>query len=93
MEDARKKAAEKFGVDPSLVELRQDEDVLDTWFSAGLLPFSIFGWPNEVGFLLNFFYNLRLFADSTERIFPFDIVKTIHRVKMCPCRTPVYNFS
>lgn len=25
-----------------------DEDVLDTWYSSGLLPFSIFGWPNVV---------------------------------------------
>ena len=25
-----------------------DEDVLDTWFSSGLLPFSIFGWPDKV---------------------------------------------
>ena len=25
-----------------------DEDVLDTWFSSGLFPFSIFGWPNKV---------------------------------------------
>lgn len=25
-----------------------DEDVLDTWFSSGLFPFSIFGWPNQV---------------------------------------------
>lgn len=29
------------------VELKQDEDVLDTWFSSGLFPFSSFGWPNE----------------------------------------------
>ena len=28
-------------------ELEQDEDVLDTWFSSALLPFSNFGWPNE----------------------------------------------
>lgn len=27
--------------------LRQDEDTLDTWFSSGLWPFSILGWPNE----------------------------------------------
>lgn len=26
--------------------LRQDEDVLDTWFSSGLWPFSTLGWPN-----------------------------------------------
>jgi valyl-tRNA synthetase len=28
-------------------ELRQDEDTLDTWFSSGLWPFSILGWPDE----------------------------------------------
>ena len=27
--------------------LRQDEDVLDTWFSSGLWPFSTLGWPAE----------------------------------------------
>ena len=27
------------------VELRRDEDVLDTWFSSGLWPFSTLGWP------------------------------------------------
>ena len=26
--------------------LSQDEDVLDTWFSSGLFPFSVFGWPD-----------------------------------------------
>lgn len=28
--------------------LEQDEDVLDTWFSSGLWPFSIMGWPEKV---------------------------------------------
>src|SRR5512145_1344183 len=28
-------------------ELTQDEDVLDTWFSSGLWPFSTLGWPDE----------------------------------------------
>ncbi len=27
--------------------IRQDEDVLDTWFSSQLWPFGVFGWPNE----------------------------------------------
>ena len=26
---------------------KQDEDVLDTWFSSALWPFSTLGWPNE----------------------------------------------
>lgn len=29
------------------VELRRDEDVLDTWFSSALWPFSTLGWPDE----------------------------------------------
>ena len=28
-------------------ELRRDDDVLDTWFSSGLWPFSTLGWPDE----------------------------------------------
>lgn len=40
-------AAKKHGVDPSTITLQQDEDVLDTWFSSGIFPFSTMGWPNE----------------------------------------------
>ena len=29
--------------------LRQDEDVLDTWFSSALWPFSTLGWPEKPG--------------------------------------------
>src|SRR6185312_880497 len=29
------------------VDLRQDDDVLDTWFSSGLWPFSTLGWPEQ----------------------------------------------
>ncbi|KAJ3144593.1 hypothetical protein HDU89_008154 [Geranomyces variabilis] len=29
------------------ISLEQDEDVLDTWFSAGLWPFAIMGWPKK----------------------------------------------
>ncbi|MEM7774126.1 MAG: valine--tRNA ligase [Pseudomonadota bacterium] len=31
----------------SAVELRRDEDVLDTWFSSALWPFSTLGWPDD----------------------------------------------
>ena len=33
----------------------QDEDVLDTWFSSGLFPFSVFGWPRETPDLARFY--------------------------------------
>jgi valyl-tRNA synthetase len=31
--------------------LEQDEDVLDTWFSSALWPFSLMGWPDQVSVL------------------------------------------
>jgi valyl-tRNA synthetase len=36
-------------------ELRPDPDVLDTWFSSGLWPFSTLGWPNETPDLRKFY--------------------------------------
>uniref|UniRef100_A0A673CC42 Valine--tRNA ligase n=1 Tax=Sphaeramia orbicularis TaxID=375764 RepID=A0A673CC42_9TELE len=54
-EEAREKAAKRFNVSTDKITLRQDEDVLDTWFSSGIFPFSIFGWPNETEDL-NVFY-------------------------------------
>jgi valyl-tRNA synthetase len=33
----------------------QDKDVLDTWFSSGLWPFSVFGWPDETPDLQYFY--------------------------------------
>jgi len=37
------------------VRLRQDEDVLDTWFSSALWPFSTIGWPDETEELESFY--------------------------------------
>ncbi len=42
-DEALKIAKEKFG---ESAEIKQDEDVLDTWFSSGLWPFSTLGWPD-----------------------------------------------
>lgn len=36
-------------------KLHQDEDVLDTWFSSALWPFSTMGWPNETETLKTFY--------------------------------------
>ena len=36
-------------------KIRQDEDVLDTWFSSGLWPFSTLGWPDETPDLKYFY--------------------------------------
>jgi len=46
-EEAIAVAAARFGVSEADIELEQDEDVLDTWFSSGLFPFATMGWPDE----------------------------------------------
>ncbi|KAK8371773.1 hypothetical protein O3P69_016233 [Scylla paramamosain] len=47
-EDARRKAVEKEGTPWLLsVHLKQEEDVLDTWFSSGLFPFASLSWPGQ----------------------------------------------
>jgi valyl-tRNA synthetase len=47
-------AREKHGLDDGL-ELRQDDDVLDTWFSSALWPFSTLGWPEKTEALKTFY--------------------------------------
>ncbi|XP_034831804.1 valine--tRNA ligase isoform X1 [Maniola hyperantus] len=54
-EEALSKAASKFGVAPEDITLTRDDDVLDTWFSSGLFPFSIFGWPDNTDDLQAFY--------------------------------------
>ncbi|KEF41299.1 MAG: valyl-tRNA synthetase [Cyanobium sp. CACIAM 14] len=49
--EARARAEERFGAAAAAagraLQLEQDPDVLDTWFSSGLWPFSTLGWPDE----------------------------------------------
>jgi len=53
--------------------LRQDEDVLDTWFSSWLWPFSVHNWPNEkqhgTDADLRYFYPTNLLVTAPEIIF------------------------
>ncbi|KAK3893142.1 hypothetical protein Pcinc_003015 [Petrolisthes cinctipes] len=59
-EEALQKAATKFGVPVEKISLKQDSDVLDTWFSSALFPFSVFGWPNKTQDMEIFFPNTLL---------------------------------
>jgi len=54
------------GLDQS-VALRQDEDVLDTWFSSALWPFSTQGWPDETR-------ALRTYYPTSVLVTGFDII-------------------
>ncbi|SMN18166.1 similar to Saccharomyces cerevisiae YGR094W VAS1 Mitochondrial and cytoplasmic valyl-tRNA synthetase [Maudiozyma saulgeensis] len=53
IEEAQAKADAKFA--DVKFELEQDEDVLDTWFSSGLWPFSTLGWPKDTKDLKDFY--------------------------------------
>jgi valyl-tRNA synthetase len=50
--DAQAQARAKIGRD---VELKRDDDVLDTWFSSALWPFSTLGWPEQTDALKTFY--------------------------------------
>jgi valyl-tRNA synthetase len=60
LEEARARA----GPDRTLV---QDEDVLDTWFSSALWPFSTLGWPDDTP-------ELKLFLPGSVLVTGFDII-------------------
>ncbi|XP_066148110.1 valine--tRNA ligase [Euwallacea fornicatus] len=67
-EEVLKKVTEKFGLKPAEVDLRRDQDVLDTWFSSALFPFSIFGWPDNTK-EVNVFYPTHLLETGHDILF------------------------
>jgi valyl-tRNA synthetase len=54
-EEAVTKAEQLLGCSKEDLVLERDEDVLDTWFSSGLFPFSVFGWPDQTEDLKAFY--------------------------------------
>ena len=58
-EDALQEAQTKYGESAQLI---QDEDVLDTWFSSALWPFSTLGWPEQ--------------TEDLKRFYPTDVLVT-----------------
>ncbi|HDR1338640.1 TPA: valine--tRNA ligase [Pasteurella multocida] len=52
---------------PADLPLKQDEDVLDTWFSSGLWTFSTLGWPKQTP-------DLKMFHSTDVLITGFDII-------------------
>ena len=63
-DEARVQAIEQFGIDVKLV---QDPDVLDTWFSSGLWPFSTLGWPENTA-------ELETYYPTSTLVTGFDII-------------------
>ena len=55
MQEAYTKAEKVLGCSRDEIDLERDEDVLDTWFSSGLFPFSVMGWPEQTDDLKAFY--------------------------------------
>ena len=55
------------------VELRQDDDVLDTWFSSALWPFSTLGWPQQTD-RVKTFYPTSVLVTGFDIISPPDVL-------------------
>jgi valyl-tRNA synthetase len=62
--EVRRKYASRLAPDSPL---RQDEDVLDTWFSSALWPFSTLGWPQDTP-------DLKTFYPTSVLVTGFDII-------------------
>ena len=62
--EAENKAKEKYG---DGIQLEQDPDVLDTWFSSGLWPFSTMGWPENTA-------DLEKYYPTSTLVTGFDII-------------------
>ncbi|NJM88782.1 MAG: valine--tRNA ligase [Hydrococcus sp. RU_2_2] len=63
-EEAQEKAKQQYGAN---IQLEQDPDVLDTWFSSGLWPFSTMGWPEETT-------DLKTYYPTSVLVTGFDII-------------------
>ena len=66
--------------------LKQDEDVLDTWFSSALWPFSTLGWPNNTE-ELNYYYPTSVLVTGYDIIF-FWVVRMAFAGMFCMGETP-----
>jgi len=84
-EEALALAQRDFGT----TELRRDPDTLDTWFSSGLWPFSILGWPDETPELAHWYPN-QVMITSRDIIFLWIarmVMLGLHVVGDIPFRT------
>ena len=72
------------------VALKQDEDVLDTWFSSALWPFATLGWPENTDPTLGGRYSNDVLISGFDILFFWDarmLMQGIHFMKEVPFKT------
>lgn len=108
-QEALANAVQRFQVAADQIQLKQDEDVLDTWFSSALFPFSTMGWPDqtadmerfyptsllETGHDILFFWVARMvfFGQKLTGHLPFDQVHNLTTLKIEIKKKPILRFS
>lgn len=70
-------------------DLHQDEDVLDTWFSSGLWPFSTLGWPDDT-VDLRYFYPTSVMETGYDILF-FWVARMIMMALECTGKIPFHT--
>nr|WP_304071678.1 valine--tRNA ligase [Maricaulis maris] len=83
-EAAAEQARAKLGKD---VALTQDEDVLDTWFSSALWPFSTLGWPDDTPEMVERYYPTSVLITAFDIIFFWVarmMMQGLHFMKVAP---------
>ncbi|WP_421923732.1 valine--tRNA ligase [Maricaulis maris] len=83
-EAAAEQARAKLGRD---VVLTQDEDVLDTWFSSALWPFSTLGWPDDTPDMVERYYPTSVLITAFDIIFFWVarmMMQGLHFMKVAP---------
>lgn len=66
--------------------IKQDEDVLDTWFSSALWPFSTLGWPDNTA-LLRYYYPTSVLVTGYDIIF-FWVIRMVFSALFCTNEIP-----
>ena len=66
--------------------IKQDEDVLDTWFSSGLWPFETMGWPEKTD-MLDYYYPTSVLVTGYDIIF-FWVVRMAFSAMFCMNEKP-----
>ncbi len=66
--------------------IKQDEDVLDTWFSSGLWPFETMGWPDQTD-MLDYYYPTSVLVTGYDIIF-FWVVRMAFSAMFCMNEKP-----
>lgn len=91
LEQAYERASKKLGIPKEKLNLEQDDDVLDTWFSSGnveikfcttrkgIYPFSTFDWPNSDSSEYNGLYPTHLLETGHDILF-FWVARMVKRI-------------